>query len=272
MSDERTLAAEVRELFQMLGREPNRYLHQVIAEAANTDVGTVQFYGVVAGMKAKCDRLSADIRVSRLKEASKNLYVGAVATFANYLTINSILSAQNHQIRNEIQAFQYLTLVDDFLEPSDSRDIPEGFLDGIKKQAEAMLTGLKSSDLDARLKVFLEKQIREFIWSIETFHLLGIEGLTKAWGAMAAEIARSQGMQGSRSPAAKAWYKKALPILGAIGIAVTAVSAKVEDVDNALTHGGNIVKLLAGGDADEQAAKDEADDKNPDSPKAANSQ
>ncbi|QCB39191.1 hypothetical protein E5554_15975 [Sphingobium sp. PAMC28499] len=259
MSDERTLATEVRELFQALARKPNRAMRDAIAQTANTTVGSVEFHQTLAGIKAKCDQLVLDIRASPLKQGSQELYVGAVAALSNYLTLESLNNIVNDSLRGEVKAFEYLTLVDDVLRPLDYRELPEGFLQSLVEKATSMLKDLNESHIDSRLKAHLEKQIRNFLWSIQTFDLIGIEGLTKAWGAMAGEIARSQGMQGARSPEAKKWYSGALPILGAIGLAVTSVSATVEHVDNALTHGGNIVKLLTGGESVEEAGGAQAD-------------
>lgn len=271
MSDERTLAGEVYDIFQKLARDPNRYMKAAVSELGEVEVGSAEYHALLTSVLSKCDQLLQDIEASGLRQNSKNLYLGAVQTLTNYLSIESLNSITNSNLKAEKQAFEYLILVDDYLRPLDNRDMPSGFLEGLRDQAMAMLDALTLSGLDLRLRAFLEKQIREFIWTINTFDLLGIEGLSKAWGAMAAEVARGQGMQGAHSPEAKAWYSKALPILGAIGLAVTSVSATVEKVDNTLTHGGNIVKLLTGGDDAEKANDDQSEGKADGQPKAANS-
>ncbi len=246
MADERTLATEVREFFTNLITGQNRYINTAIAQTVNTNVGSVQFYSVLATVKSNCDQLIDDINASRLKGGSKALYSGAVTSLANYLSLESLQSITTDSLKGESQAFQYLTLVDDFLDPLDNRDIPVDFLIKIAAQAQGMLDELDASGVDDRLKAFLSKQIKQFMWSIQTFQIVGIEGLTRAWGAMAAEIARSQGMQGSRKTEAQSWYKKALPVLGAIGLAVTSASATVEQADNLLTHGSHIVAVVTG--------------------------
>ncbi|MEG8026514.1 hypothetical protein QP162_22885 [Sphingomonas aurantiaca] len=67
MADERTLATEVREFFESLPLQANRYLNQAIAQSANTGIGSVQFFGVLANVKENCDQLIDDINSSRLK-------------------------------------------------------------------------------------------------------------------------------------------------------------------------------------------------------------
>jgi hypothetical protein len=253
MADEQTLATEVRTFFSALAKEPNRGMAQVIAETVNTNIGSIQFYQVLASAKANCDQLADDISASGLKQGSKNLYLGAVSSLAKYISIPSLNGVSNHLLRGEVQAFEYLTLVDDFLDPLDNRDIPKDFLANIGNQAQHMLDDLEESEIDPRLKAFLIKQVRQFIWSIQTFKIVGIEGLTRAWGSMAAEIARSKGMQGARKPDAENWYKRALPILGAIGLAVTSVSATVEQADNLLTHGSHIVAVVTGAEHSDAA-------------------
>lgn len=249
MADERTLATEVREFFESLPLQANRYLNQAIAQSANTGIGSVQFFGVLANVKENCDQLIDDINSSRLKQGSKALYTGAVDILADYLSLESLQSRTTDQLRGETKSFEYLTLVDDVLEPLDNREIPPDFLTKLALQAQTMLDELADSDLEPQLKAFLNRQIEQFVWSINTFKIVGIDGLTRAWGAMAAEIARSQGMQGARKPAAESFYKRALPILGAIGLAVTSVSATVEKTDKLLTHSGHIVAVVTGHDA-----------------------
>lgn len=256
MADEQTLATEVRTFFRKLAKEPNRRMDQAIAQTVDTSIGSIQFYEVLAAAKANCDQLQDDINACSLRRESKTLYLGAVQTLASYIDVSALQGRHNHQLRAEKQAFEYLTLIDDFLVSLDNRDIPDDFLDTIRAQAQSMLDDLLQSDVDERLKAFLAKQIRHFIWSITTFAIVGIEGLSRAWGAMAAEIARSQGMQGARKPAAEGWYKKALPVLGAIGLAVTSVSATVEQTDNLVTHGQHIVSVITG-HSDEKAEGDQ---------------
>lgn len=244
--EEQTLATEVRELFQLLAKRPDRAMQDAFAAQTETSVGSNRFFLALAAAKANCDQLISDINASTLKQGSKNLYTGAVTTLSNYLTLGSLQSASNANLRNEKQAFEYLVLVDDYLRPLDRRSVSEQFLDSLIARANEMLASLGESDVEPRLKAFLSAQISNFIWSVGNYRVLGIEGVTRAWGAMAAEIARSQGMTGSRRPEAQAWYKKALPVLGAIGLAVTSVSATVEKADNLLTHGSHIVSIVSG--------------------------
>lgn len=259
--EEQTLATEVRELFQLLAKKPDRAMQEAFAAHTDTSIGSDKFFLALAAAKANCDQLITDINASSLKQGSKNLYTGAVTTLSNYLTLANLQGTINANLRNEKQAFEYLVLVDDYLRPLDRRSVSDDFLDSLIARANEMLASLGESDVEPRLKAFLAAQISNFIWSVGNYRVLGIEGVTRAWGSMAAEIARSQGMTGSRKPEAQAWYKKALPVLGAIGLAVTSVSATVEQADNLLTHGEHIVKVVTGegSDAtDEQSRHDVA--------------
>ncbi|HJO66134.1 MAG TPA: hypothetical protein QF469_12420 [Sphingomonas sanguinis] len=246
MSDDKTLASEVRSVFYHLAQEPNRRMDRAIADNSNTHTGSAAFYEAVASIRANCEQLRHDIEKSRIKAAGKNLYLGAVDTLVSYISVDGLVNKQNHQLRSEAQSFEYLMLIDDVLEPIDSRDIPAGFLEELTAKAQVILDDLLASDIEARLKVFLSDQIQRFMWSINTFKIVGIDGLTKAWGAMFAEVARSSGMAGARKPEAEKWYKKAMPVIGAIGLVVTSVSATVEQTDNLLTHGGHIVQVVTG--------------------------
>lgn len=251
--DERTLATEVREFFQALAKKPDRRMDEALANLANTAINSDKFYTALAVSKGNCAQLIADIQSSRLKERSKTLYAGAVTTLATYLDISTLQAWSNANLRAETQAFEYLTLVDDNLEPLDSRNLPGDFLTGLKKQAQDMAAELDTAELEPRLKAFLSAQISQFLWSVQNHHIVGIEGISRAWGAMAAEVQRSQGMEGATKAAAKGWYKKSVPILMAIGAAVTTVSAKVESVDNLLTQGPHIVQVLVGQAPDKSA-------------------
>jgi hypothetical protein len=254
MADDRTLATEVREFFQSLPKGQNKGIAQAIADVSQTSISSDRFYSVLAAVRSNCDQLTSDIQASSLKSGSKQLYVGAVAKLSAYISIAGVQSKNTDQLKQEKQSFEYLTLVDDFLEPLDRREIPSGFYDDIRKKAQGLLDDLLEADMEPRLKAFLSSQLSQFLWSIQNYRILGIEGLSRAWGSVAAEIMRSQGHQGAGKPAAKKWFKKAGPVIGAIGLAVTSVSATVDKADNLLTHGGHIAEFLTGHSSDEVSA------------------
>lgn len=246
MDEERTLATEVRELFELIAGNPDRVMQDAFAYHTKTAVGSDKFFLALSAVKANCNQLIADISASALKQRSKDLYTGAVTTLSNYLTLPSLQNEINLNLRAETQAFEYLALVDDNIKPLDRRDTSEDFLTGLGEQARKMLTDLEESGIEPRLKAFLAAQISNFIWCLANYRVLGIEGVTRGFGAMASEIARSQGMQGARKAEAQRWYSKVVPVLGAIGLAVTSVSATMEQADNLLTHSEHIVKVVTG--------------------------
>jgi hypothetical protein len=259
-----TLAQEVSGIFRELAKEPNRKMITAFADLSEADAGSVEFLTALAVVQRKCDQLVADIHASKLREGSKDLYAGAVQSLEKYISIAGLLEYKNHQLRSETQAFEYLVLVDDNLAPLEDREIDEQSVEEIVELAERMLKDLNAADMDPRLKAFLERQIKHFLWTIHSFELVGVEGLSQAWGAMTAEIHRSKGMSGAKKPEAEAWYKKALPILGAIGLVVTSASATVEQADNLLTHGQHIIGVVTGHDddsADDKGGGKESDGK-----------
>jgi len=249
MEEEQTLATEVRAFFQSLAKKPDRLLQEAFANVSNTAVDSDKFFAALSAAKANCDQLTADIHASGLKVGSKQLYANAVNTFANYLRIGHLQSTANSAVRGEAQAFQLLTLIDDYLTPLDARNMSGDFLKSLKKQAQAMMGDLEEANLDPRLKAFLSAQISQFLWSIQNHHIVGVEGISRAWGAMAAEISRSQGMKGAQKAEYKAFTKKVLPIIGTIHLAIMSVSATVQEADKMITSGANMLGI---GSADEE--------------------
>ena len=241
--DERTVATEVRELFRELsiGSKP---MGKAIAGKFDAPEGTERFYLVLASLRSKCDQLARDISASPLKESSKGLYLGAVATLSRYIGVDAMFDLSTDELRSESQAFQYLTLVDDFLAPLDFRVVPKPILIELGDKASSILADLQGAGLEPRLTAFLQAQISQFIWALQNYEALGIDGVSRAWGSMASELMRSQGMHGSTAPQAKSWFKKAVPIVGYIGVVVTTASATVERADNLLTHGSHIMEVL----------------------------
>jgi len=246
MGDERTLATEIRELFQGLGSSPDMIVANAWAEHLGTQVGSERFFLGLSLIRGKLDRLIIDIDASPLKERSKSLYKKAVNQLAEYTSIQSMQGNNIHSVRANTQAFEYLTLVDDFLVPLDHRDIPNEALASLRAQVIELRASLDDVEMDKRLKSFLITQFANLIWALDHFDAIGIEGLCRTFGASHAEFARSIGLTGASKPEALAWYKKAWPAFGAIGLAITSLSAVVEHTDNLLTHGESLYDRLIG--------------------------
>lgn len=255
MPDERTLATEVRELFEALIRHSNNSTRQAWAKHFKVREGSEQFYLAIANVDRKIGQLRDDIEHSSLKQASKDLYLGAVNTFAQYVTLDGLMGTDTGQIANQTKAFEYLALVDDFLKPLDHREFPEETLQELRSRIGELSAALEASDIEPRLKAFLRTHIANLLWAIDNYHSIGIEGVCRTFGSVHAEVVRSLGFHGAKSEAASGWFRKALPALGWIGMAITSASAVIEPADNLLTHGASIYRTLAG-DAPAEGAAD----------------
>jgi len=246
MTDERTLATEIRELFRDVASQQSRRTREGWAVHFDVEEGSEQFYMAIAAVRRNIDQLRRDIEASPLKAGSKSLYVGAVNTFARYVTLAGLMETTTKEIAQHTQAFEYLTLVDDFLEPLDHRDVPKKTIEEIRDRIAGVLSDLDTVDMDDRLKAFVRSQISTLLWAIDHFNLIGIDGVCRTYGAAHAEIMRSFGFRGAKSPAAQGWFKKALPALAVVGGVITTASAVVEHTDNLLTHGESIYHFIAG--------------------------
>jgi hypothetical protein len=246
MSDERTLATEVRELFAALAGYGEKSMANAISSHFQVNVGSEQFFLALASIERKTTQLITDIRASAVKQASQELYVGAVSELRRFVNVSRLDSAKSNQLAASEQAFQYLTLIDDILAPLDHRDVPAETIDGLRSAVNELLDSLRKASVDERLKAFLLANLSNILWAIDNFKAIGIEGLCSTFGMAHAEIARSMGFRGASKPEAKSWFKKAWPALGAIGMTVTTASAVVEKSDNLLTHSESIYDHLTG--------------------------
>lgn len=249
MADEITLATEVRELFQTLGAKKDMQVATAWAEHFGTEIGSEQFFLGIAIVKRNLTQLIADIEASRLKARSQQLYIAAVNELVSFVSPHGMISATTSQIAKLVSAFEYLTLVDDVLEPIDNRQVPKETISDLRKAMVELQADLDGADIDGRLKAFLRAQLANVLWALDHFDVVGIDGLSRTFGAAQAEIARSFGLAGASKPAAQAWYQKAWPKVVMIGTAITGLSVVVEKADNLLTHGGNIFGFVTGHDA-----------------------
>ncbi len=174
------------------------------------------------------------------------MYAGAAEALQQYLLVNRMRELTVSHLAAETDAFRLLTLLDDVLAPTANRDVPESKLVEWENTLEELLDSAAEAFDNQALKAFVVRQLTSVQWAIRNFDLVGIEAVSRAYGAMAAELARSQGMEGAQSPKAATWFQRAKKPLLALGIGIAASSAVAEHTDKLITHVGSIYEAVTG--------------------------
>jgi hypothetical protein len=248
-----TLASELVELCRQVGSHGSTSLRTAWARHVNTDPESPEFLESLAATTRKFRQLRTEIEAAAMSDRARNHLLGAVDTLSRYAT-TPMLGQPSSVLGGQTQAFEYLELMNDLLTPLEGRDLDKKTIKDLTAEANALLTSLNAVDMDPRLKAFLALQISNLIWALRSHHVLGIDGVSRTFGAVAAEMSRAQGMQGAAKPAAKSWFKQAGRHIKNIGIGLAVVTTVVDKADNLLTDGLHLAGLITGGEENDAAS------------------
>ncbi|MDR6115799.1 MULTISPECIES: hypothetical protein [unclassified Sphingomonas] len=257
-----TRASEIVSIFKALSAGPNKHIAQAWAGLLDAEISSDEYYIALGAISRSLAALHDEIDNSGLRYASKQMYLGAASSFQQYLEVTRIQSLTTDNLKNETDSFRLLTLLDDVLQPNAHRDMPKASLKQWTATVDDLIESAEEAIKDATLRAFVIRQLHHLRWAIGNYRFIGIDGISRAYGSMAAEIARSQNMKGGQTEEARSWFQKAKKPIIAIGVAIAASSAVVEQADNLIEHGGNIYEAIMhhGGDA-EPAGKEKSEDK-----------
>jgi hypothetical protein len=250
-----TRAAELVSIFKTLANRGNSVIDDAWAKMLNVKKSSFEYYTFLANISYSLDRLVIEIQRSHLKAASKDEYAAAVRSLRPYANIHQLRSLTIDNLKKETDAFRLLTLLDDVLTPVANRKASDTELKEWQDTLRSLIEDAMTAFENETLRNFVTSELSYVLWSIKNYDIIGIEGISRAYGAMAAELARSRGMKGSQTAEARGWYKRAKRPLIALGIAVAASSTVVEQADSLLTHGGHIYETLIG-QGDEETSGD----------------
>jgi hypothetical protein len=252
--DHKTRASEIVSIFQALSGGSNVHIDDGWARLLGTAKSSEEFYLSIGAISKSLDLLKIEIEESALRPASKEKYIGAVNVLKTYVSVENLRSSQTEHVKAQADAFGLLTLLDDVLLPISNHEISEKTLSAWKAELSALIDGANRAIHEETLRSFVINQLSSLEWAINNYKWVGVEGISKAFGAMTSELARSQGMRGGQDPSAQTWYAKAKKPILAIGAALVAVSAVAENSDKILTHGNHILELI-GGNSDEKSSE-----------------
>jgi hypothetical protein len=241
-----TRAVELVSIFKALAARQNMHLDNAWAQMFDVSKSSQEFYSGLGAISHSLDNLEAEIGGSKLRQASKDLYGGAVKALRQYVLIERLQSLTTDNLKKELDAFRLLTLLDDVLEPTANRQVLIGTLEEWHAALDDLISSASEALDNPVLREFVIRQLSSLQWAIRNYDSLGIEGVSRAYGAMAAELARSQGMRGAQTNEARGWYQRAKKPIVALGIGIAATSVVVEKADNLLTHGGHIYEVVTG--------------------------
>jgi hypothetical protein len=242
--EHKTRASEIASIFRAMAGANNVLIDDAWANLLSTSKSSEEFYSTIAAISKSVDSLVLEIQLSSLRQASKDMYVGAANTFKNYLLVQNMRSLTTDHVRAEVDSFRMLTLLDDVLTPIAVRDIPPQTLHEWQSSLVALMNDAKSAISDETLRAFIVQQLSSLQWAVNNYQWIGIEGVSKTYGAMTAEIARSQGMRGGQNAETQKWYQRAKKPILKIGAAIVAASVVFEASDKLLTSGVHIFDLL----------------------------
>lgn len=248
-----TRAVELVSIFKSLSSRQNTYLDDGWASMLKVPKSSAEFYTTIGTVSNSLKQLVMEVNSSRLRDASKKLYTDAATELEKYVNVENLRSLTTDHIKKEAETFRLLTLLDDVLEPIASRAVSEKTLNEWDEELTSLIRSASEAIEDKTLLGFVVTQLTSLQWAVRNYDWLGVEGISRTYGAMAAELARSQSMKGAQTDKARSWHQRAKKPIIAIGISIAATSALVEQTDKLLTHGGHVYEVLAGKEDDKPA-------------------
>ncbi|MBD8699295.1 hypothetical protein IFT54_05630 [Sphingomonas sp. CFBP 13714] len=242
--DHSTRAAELVSIFKALGALPSQHMDEAWSRLLNIPRSSGEFYSALASVARSIDTLKAEIADSHLRDASKNTYLDAAGQLSFYVQTHRLRELTTGNLRAETDAFRLLTLLDDVLPPTANRFVPKATLAEWLQTVQEMIDSSQDAISDPVLRGFVVRQLTQLQWAINNYKWLGIDGISRSYGAMAAELARSTSMKGAQTPEARSWFQRVKKPIIAMGVGIAATSAVVEQSDKLLTHGGHIYEAI----------------------------
>lgn len=246
-----TRASELVTIFKYLSEQSNMYLDDAWGKLLGLEKSSSRYYQSLGAISDSLSSLKSEIGASTLRPASKDMYIGAADALLQYVLVHRLRELTTDHLRKETDSFRLLVLLDDVLAPSANRDVPESKLIEWEGVLDALLKSADEAFEDLALREFVVRQLSSLAWAIRNFDFVGIEGVSRAYGAMAAELARSQGMRGARDRQAATWYQRAKKPLLALGVGIAASSAVAEQTDKLITHAGNVFEVITGAEGED---------------------
>ncbi len=242
--DHSTRASELVSIFKALGALTNQHMDEAWAKLLDVPRSSPEYYSVLSSVARSIEALEAEIGESPLRDASKETYLDAAGQLALYVQTHRLRELTTGNLKAETDAFRLLTLLDDVLPPTANRFVPKATLAEWLRTVQEMIDSSKKAISDPVLRGFVIRQLTQLQWAINNYEWLGIDGISRSYGAMAAELARSTSMKGAQTPEARSWYQRVKKPIIAMGVGIAATSAVVEQSDKLLTHGGHIYEAI----------------------------
>jgi hypothetical protein len=236
-------ATKIARLFERFAPLPNTNLADGWASVFAAPIGSAPFYEGLLGIHTDFRRFTFELELSVASDRAKALYTKAAAkleTFTNVQTFNGITT---DQIKKQGDAIDLMFLAADVTQGLPDASVNPITLDTVTADLTELLAELDAIDVDDRLRRFLKFQVGNMLQAIASFDAIGIEGLSRIYGATVSEVTRAWGMKEAKTPSVQGWMVKARSTLKLIGAGVVWVGAVAGGADDAIEHGTSLLEF-----------------------------
>jgi len=227
------------------------------AEAFSVPEDSSRLYEALLQITQGLEQLETELDASPLKSANKDLYRGAISTLREYCKPRGLSRMTVEMLSKNVESIYRVQMLDDVLPLLDDRQVDADSLAEVRELIDDALRATAAPDIEPQLAAFLRLQLTRLLWAIDNVGVVGIEGLSRAFGSAAAELCRAEGMKGAKSETARAWFGVAKNALAILGGAVIFTGTASESADKAITHGAHIVEVLTQGSGETHQASND---------------
>ncbi|WP_336979714.1 hypothetical protein [Altererythrobacter fulvus] len=192
----------------------------------------------------KFDRLSFEIEEADISERSRKLYQGAAEILRNLMLPPGLLGKTVDHLHNQQNHIDILFMASDTLKRPSLSIPPIELRQELIKTLESAITQTKEADLDAALERLIVSHLETVLFAVRAFEHLGVEGVTRIFGAAVADVTRAAKLPEAKTGTAKQIFKATKTALAAVGGLLIFSGQAAEGAEKLISHGEGVLESL----------------------------
>lgn len=236
-------ALKIAKQFEKFHSLPNSNLAEAWSSIFAAPVASAAYFEGLLGLGSAFTRFEFELELSTASDRAKALYTKAAGKLQPFLAIASFGSVNVDQVKRNADSIDLMFLAADVTQGIAESVVNPITLENITNSLSELLADLDSIDIDAALRRFLKIQVGNMLQAVASFDAIGIEGLSRIYGATASEIARAWSTKEAKEPVVQGWLVKARSALKLIGAGVVWAGAVAGGADTAIEHGSSLLEF-----------------------------
>ncbi|PZQ23888.1 MAG: hypothetical protein DI569_02640 [Sphingopyxis macrogoltabida] len=218
-----------------------------MADALRVKPDSPEYFVGLATLQQQFSEIETIVSNREMSDRARAVYLRALKKlqpFLNPVQLASYATANLQKLANEIdQLFVISELLPSEIGLSDGERLAE-----LVENLEALRAEISDIGVSKEIAVHLVALFDTLIMALRSHHILGPDGLAKAFGSVACELTRTANVNaigGSTDAQTAGWFGKAMKAMKALGALIVWTGAVAGAGSEILDFGGDVAGLLA---------------------------